>query len=283
MNKLFLKLKLNLYFTYLFLILGSIIIYFPIYWTLITSFKLPISIINITYIPWIDFKPSLHAWKAVSEQAGVVKGFTNGIVVSLTSAIIAVVFGSMASYGLTRFRYKFLKLRNHDLTLRIISQRFMPPIVVVLAFLIMFVYLGIIDTVVGLIIAYLGFNISLVVWLLKDFFKSIPIEIEESAQLEGASRLRIYWSIIFPIAIPGIVASFIICFILTWNEFLFALILTYQEAGTVPLLLAAQVTNTGIQWWRLSVLAILSLIPSIICAVILEKYMNSGLFSGSVK
>ena len=283
MNKIFLKFKLNLYFTYLFLILGSIIIYFPIYWTLITSFKLPISIINITYIPWIDFKPSLHAWKAVSEQAGVVKGFTNGIVVSLTSAIIAVVFGSMASYGLTRFRYKFLKLRNHDLTLLIISQRFMPPIVVVLAFLIMFVYLGIIDTVVGLIIAYLGFNISLVVWLLKDFFKSIPIEIEESAQLEGASRLRIYWSIIFPIAIPGIVASFIICFILTWNEFLFALILTYQEAGTVPLLLAAQVTNTGIQWWRLSVLAILSLIPSIICAVILEKYMNSGLFSGSVK
>ena len=283
MNKIFLKFKLNLYFTYLFLILGSIIIYFPIYWTLITSFKLPISIINITYIPWIDFKPSLHAWKAVSEQAGVVKGFTNGIVVSLTSAIIAVVFGWMASYGLTRFRYKFLKLRNHDLTLWIVSQRFMPPIVVVLAFLIMFVYLGIIDTVVGLIIAYLGFNISLVVWLLKDFFKSIPIEIEESAQLEGASRLRIYWSIIFPIAIPGIVASFIICFILTWNEFLFALILTYQEAGTVPLLLAAQVTNTGIQWWRLSVLAILSLIPSIICAVILEKYMNSGLFSGSVK
>ena len=147
----------------MFLILGSIIIYFPIYWTLITSFKLPISIINITYIPWIDFKPSLHAWKAVGEQAGVVKGFTNGIVVSLTSAIIAVVFGSMASYGLTRFRYKFLKLRNHDLTLSILSHRFMPPIVVVLSFLIMFVYLGIIDTVVGLIIAYFGFNISLVV------------------------------------------------------------------------------------------------------------------------
>jgi len=283
MNKIFLKLKLNLYIKYLFLILGSIIIYFPIYWTLITSFKLPISIINITYIPWIDFEPSLHAWEAVVDQAGVFKGFTNGIVVSLTSAVIAVIFGSMASYGLTRFRYRLLKFRNHDLTLWIVSQRFMPPIVVVLAFLIMFVYLGIIDTVVGLIIAYLGFNISLVVWLLKDFFKSIPIEIEESAQLEGASRLRIYWSIIFPIAIPGIVASFIICFILTWNEFLFALILTYQEAGTVPLLLAAQVTNTGIQWWRLSVLAILSLIPSIICAVILEKYMNSGLFSGSVK
>jgi len=219
----------------------------------------------------------------VAEQSGVLKGFTNGIVVSLTSSVIAVILGSMASYGLTRFKYKLLKFRNHDLTLWVVSQRFMPPIVVVLAFLLMFVYLGIIDTVFGLIIAYLGFNISLVVWLLKDFFKSIPIEIEESAQLEGASRLRIYWSIIFPIAIPGIVATFIICFILTWNEFLFALILTYQEAGTVPLLLAAQVTNTGIQWWRLSVLAMLSLIPSIICAVILEKYMNSGLFSGSIK
>lgn len=283
MNKLFLKLNFNHFFTYLFLIFGSIIVYFPIYWTLITSFKLPISIINITYIPWVDFQPSLHAWKAVGEQSGVFKGFSNGIIVSLVSSLIAVILGSMAAYGLTRFQYKFLKFRNHDLLFWIISQRFMPPIVVVLAFLIMFVHLGIIDTLVGLIIAYLGFNISLIVWLLKDFFKNIPIEIEESAQIEGASRLRIYWSIIFPIAIPAIVASFIICFILTWNEFLFALILTFQEAGTVPLLLAAQVTNTGIQWWRLSVLAILSLIPSIICAVILEKYMNSGLFSGSIK
>ena len=283
MNKILLKLNFNHFFTYLFLIFGSIIVYFPIYWTLITSFKLPISIINITYIPWVDFQPSLHAWKAVGEQAGVFKGFSNGIIVSLVSTLIAVILGSMAAYGLTRFQYKFLKFRNHDLTFWMISQRFMPPIVVVLAFLIMFVHLGIIDTLVGLIIAYLGFNISLIVWLLKDFFKNIPIEIEESAQIEGASRLRIYWSIIFPIAIPAIVASFIICFILTWNEFLFALILTFQEAGTVPLLLAAQVTNTGIQWWRLSVLAILSLIPSIICAVILEKYMNSGLFSGSIK
>ena len=283
MNKILLKLNFNHFFTYLFLIFGSIIVYFPIYWTLITSFKLPISIINITYIPWVDFQPSLHAWKAVGEQAGVFKGFSNGIIVSLVSTLIAVILGSMAAYGLTRFQYKFLKFRNHDLLFWIISQRFMPPIVVVLAFLIMFVHLGIIDTLVGLIIAYLGFNISLIVWLLKDFFKNIPIEIEESAQIEGASRLRIYWSIIFPIAIPAIVAAFIICFILTWNEFLFALILTFQEAGTVPLLLAAQVTNTGIQWWRLSVLAILSLIPSIICAVILEKYMNSGLFSGSIK
>ena len=87
MNKIFLKFKLNLYFTYLFLILGSIIIYFPIYWTLITSFKLPISIINITYIPWIDFKPSLHAWKAVSEQAGVVKGFTNVLKINLGNTL----------------------------------------------------------------------------------------------------------------------------------------------------------------------------------------------------
>ena len=281
-KKLF-SINLNHTFTYFFLILGSVIVYFPIYWTLITSFKLPISIINISYLPWIDFEPSLHAWKAVGEQSGVIKGFSNGIIVSVTSSLIAVTLGAMASYGLTRFKYKFLKFENHDLTFWMISQRFMPPIVVVLAFLIMFAYLDIIDTRTGLIIAYLGFNISLIVWLLKDFFKSIPIEIEESALIDGASRLRIFWSIIFPIAIPGIVASFIICFILTWNEFLFALILTYQDAGTVPLLLASQVTNTGIQWWRLSVLAILSLVPSIICAILLERYMNSGLFSGSVK
>ncbi|MFN8458001.1 MAG: carbohydrate ABC transporter permease [Anaerolineae bacterium] len=266
------------------LILWCLLVYFPLYWTLITSFKLPVAIgIDVTYIPWVDFQPSLHAWRDVFYQSGVMRSFINGMVVSLTSAAIAVLLGAMAGFGLTRFNYKFGFWRNNDIAFWFVSQRIMPPIVVVLAFLIMFRVLGLIDTQVGLILAYLGFNLTLAVWMLRDFFANIPRELEESALIDGASWFRAFWSITLPLAVPGLVATFILCFIFTWNEFLFALILTFQKAGTVPLLLASQVTNTGVQWWRMGALSIMSIVPSIACALILERYIVKGLFSGGIK
>jgi multiple sugar transport system permease protein len=269
---------------YAILIAWCIVVYFPIYWMIITSFKLPIAIgTNVTYFPWIDFQPSLHAWRDVSAQTGVVRSFVNGTIVSIASSVIAVVLGAMAGFGLTRFQYKFGFWRNNDIAFWFVSQRIMPPIVVVLAFLIMFRVLGLIDSVLGLTLAYLGFNVTLAVWILRDFFASIPRELEESALIDGASWLRAFWSITLPLAVPGLVAAFILCFIFTWNEYLFALILTFQKAGTVPLLLASQITNTGVQWWRMSVLAVMSIIPSIICALILERYIVKGLFAGGIK
>jgi multiple sugar transport system permease protein len=273
--------------TYILLILWCVIVYFPIYWTLITSFKLPIAIAEkVTYIPWVDFKPSLHAWHDIlfgADQSTVLRNFLNGGVVSITSAGVAVLLGAMAGYGLTRFEYKFGFWRNNDIAFWFVSQRIMPPIVVVLAFLIMYRYLGLVDTRLGLALAYIGFNLPLAVWILRDFFSEIPRELEESAMIDGASRFRAFWSIALPLSVPGLVATFILLFIFTWNEFLFALILTFQKAGTVPLLLASQVTGTGVQWWRMSVLAIMSIVPSIICAVILERYIVKGLFAGGIK
>lgn len=261
-----------------------LLVYFPLYWTLITSFKLPVAIgIDVTYIPWVDFQPSLHAWRDVFKQSGVMRSFINGTVVSLASAALAVLLGAMAGFGLTRFNYRFGFWRNNDIAFWFVSQRIMPPIVVVLAFLIMFRVLGLVDTQAGLILAYLGFNLTLAVWMLRDFFANIPKELEESALIDGASWFRAFWSITLPLAVPGLVATFILCFIFTWNEYLFALILTFQKAGTVPLLLASQVTNTGVQWWRMGALATMSIIPSIICALILERYIVKGLFSGGIK
>jgi multiple sugar transport system permease protein len=282
-----LRIKPGRLLTYILLILWCVIVYFPIYWTLITSFKLPIAIAEkVTYIPWVDFKPSLHAWHDIlfgADQSTVLRNFLNGGVVSITSAGVAVLLGAMAGYGLTRFEYKFGFWRNNDIAFWFVSQRIMPPIVVVLAFLIMYRYLGLVDTRLGLALAYIGFNLPLAVWILRDFFSEIPRELEESAMIDGASRFRAFWSIALPLSVPGLVATFILLFIFTWNEFLFALILTFQKAGTVPLLLASQVTGTGVQWWRMSVLAIMSIVPSIICAVILERYIVKGLFAGGIK
>jgi len=269
---------------YAILIFWCLLVYFTIYWIIITSFKLPVAVgINVTYFPWVDFEPSLHAWRDVANQHAVVRSFVNGTVISLTSSIIAVLLGAMAGFGLTRFQYKFGFWGNNDIAFWFISQRIMPPIVIVLAFLIMFRYLGLVDTQLGLIIAYLGFNVTLAVWILRDFFASIPKELEESALIDGATWFRAFWSITLPLAVPGLVATFILCFIFTWNEYLFALILTFQKAGTVPLLLTSQVTNTGVQWWRMSVLALMSIVPSILCALVLERYIVKGLFAGGIK
>lgn len=282
------RVKLSRVLVYALLLLWCIVVYFPIYWTVITSFKLPVAVSqHITYIPWVDFQPSLHAWRDLllveSTRSRIMQFFVNGAVVSLGSATIAVLFGAMAGYGLARFEYRLGPWGNNDIAFWFVSQRIMPPIAIVLAFLIMYQWFNLVDTQLGLAIAYTGFNIPLAVWLLRDFFAQIPKELEESALIDGASRLRAFWSIALPLAIPGIVATFILLFIFTWNEFLFALILTFQKAGTVPILLVSQVTNTGVQWWRMSVLALMSIVPSIICAVVLERYIVSGLFSGGIK
>ncbi|HBY93135.1 MAG TPA: hypothetical protein DEP84_04080 [Chloroflexi bacterium] len=272
--------------TYVLLILWSVVVYFPIYWTVITSFKLPVAIAEkVTYLPWVDFEPSLHAWRAIlsRNETTVIRHFANGTVVSLAASAVAVLLGAMAGYGLVRFQYRFGSWRNSEIAFWFISQRIMPPVAVVLAFLIMYRVLGLLDTRLGLTIAYISFNLPLAIWILRDYLAEVPVELEDAARIDGASRLRAFWSIVLPLAAPGLVATFILNFIFTWNEYLFALILTFQEAGTVPLLLASQVTGTGVQWWRMAVLAILSIIPSITAAVILERYIVAGLFTGGVK
>lgn len=272
---------------YALLILWCVVVYFPIYWTVITSFKLPKDISQgVTYIPWMDFQPSLHAWNDIlagSDQTMVFRYFTNGAIASLGAASLAVVLGAMAGYGLSRFQYRLGSWRNNDIAFWFISQRIMPPVAIVLAFLIMYRVLGILDNVFSLMLAYISFNLPLAIWILRDYFANVPKELEESALIDGASRLRAFWEIALPLAVPGVVAAFILSFIFTWNEYLFALILTFENAGTVPLLLAAQVTGTGVQWWRMSVLAIMGIVPSIVCAFALERYIVSGLFAGGIK
>ncbi len=282
------KARLRKFAVYSVLIIWVFIVYFPLYWTVITSFKLPVAITqDVTYVPWVDFEPSLHAWKSLlgtpDTRAWVVRHFVNGLVVGVGSATAAVIIGALAAHGLARFRYKFGSWRNKEIAFWFVSNRMMPPVVVVFAFLVMYQFVGLVDTRLGLTLAFLAINIPLAVWLLKDFFARIPQEIEESALVDGASRLAIFVRISLPLAAPGLVATFILAFIFTWNGFLFPLILSFQESGTVPILMVSQVTNTGVQWWRMSVLAILSIIPSVIGAILLERRVESGLFSGGIK
>ncbi|MFV1989765.1 MAG: carbohydrate ABC transporter permease [Acidimicrobiales bacterium] len=259
---------------------------FPLYWILITSFKSQLAIgVSPTYVPWVDFEPTLDAWRWMFTEArsDVVRAFTNSFVVSAGSALLATAVGGLAGYGLTRFRLKWGPWRNDDIAFWFISQRMLPPVAMVLAFLLMFRTLRLLDTRFGLTMAYTGFAIPFAVWIMRDSFAQIPVELEESAAVDGASPLQAFFRIAVPIAIPGFVASFLFAFIFAWNEYLFALMLTFQKATTVPLLLSSRITSFGTQWDQLSALTLVNMIPAAVLGILLERFLVRSRLEGALK
>jgi multiple sugar transport system permease protein len=276
--------------TYTVLFVWAIICLFPIYWALITSFKLPIAVFQgPKYFPWIDFKPTLDAWQFLltgPTSAAVYRSWTNSAILAPTSAAIAVLIGAMAGYALTRFRYywPFLKWRNNDIAFYIISQRMLPAVVVILPYMIMYRIFGLIDTHAGMILAYTVFNLPFAVWILRDFFAGLPVDLEESALIDGASRFQAFRRIVLPLAAPGLIATFLFCLVFTWNDYLFALMLTFSNASTLPMFIAGEGTQSyGPQWWYLSALSLLSIAPMILISILVERYITRGLVVGAIK
>ncbi len=175
------------------------------------------------------------------------------------------------------------RLGNGDILFWIISQRILPPVVAAIPVYVMFQQVGLLDTHVALIATYTTVNLPIVVWLMYDFFVAIPKDLEESAQLDGASRYRIFVGIVLPLAKPGLIAAFLLVLILAWNEYLLALFLSTARAQTIPLLVAAQNATRGAQWWYMSVLIIIMIVPVVALTIALQKYIAKGLLLGAVK
>jgi multiple sugar transport system permease protein len=176
-----------------------------------------------------------------------------------------------------------LAVGNTDVEFWIISNRIMPPIVAVLPIYIMFQQLRLLDTQFALIATYTAVNLPIVVWLTRDFFAAIPLDLEESAEIDGASKLRVFFTIALPLVRSGLVATFLLVLILAWNEYLLALFLTNADAQTMPVLVSAQNTTRGPQWWNMSVLIVVMIAPVIVIAAFLQKHIARGLLVGAVK
>lgn len=269
------------------LAIWAVVVGFPLYWIAITSFKTAGAIAgDPTYLPWVDFEPVLDAWAwmFLSEaRADVARAFANSFVAAGGSALAATLLGALAAYGLTRFSYRFGPWRNEDIAFWFVSQRMLPPVAVLLAYLLMFRELGLLDTQAGLVLAYTGFSLPFTVWILRNSFERIPAELEDSARVEGCNRWQSFRYVALPLAMPGMVAAGLFTFIFAWNEYLFGLMLTFQEATTVPPLLAARITSFGAQWDRLSALTLVNLVPAVIIGLALERHLARGLFSGGEK
>jgi multiple sugar transport system permease protein len=277
------KEKLLKILTYTLLVSWAIFALFPIYWTITTSFKEKLDVfLGPKYVPWADFKPVLKWWKRIFtvERSEVIPPFKNSIIIATVSSLIAMLLGTMAAYALTRFRFKLGRLGNQDILVWIVSQRIMPPIVTVLALFLMFKIVSenyLIDSLLGMILVYTSFNLPIAVWVMRNFLSQVPHSIEEAAMVDGASRTQIFFRIIIPMTLPSLTATFLLCFIFAWNEFLFSLILTFSDARTVPILIASQHFQRGPQWWDISALSTLAIAPVIIIALSLQRYLVRGL------
>jgi multiple sugar transport system permease protein len=174
-------------------------------------------------------------------------------------------------------------LANSDIAFWLISQRILPPIAIAIPLYVLFQQVGLLDSLAALVITYVAANIPIVVWLMREYFASLPRELEESAAVDGASVYRIVRSIVLPIAVPGLVATFLVVLIFAWNEFLIALVLTSADSQTMPLQVAAQNATRGPQWWAMSVLIIIMIAPVVVMAILLERYITRGILVGALK
>lgn len=199
----------------------------------------------------------------------------------LTTAVAVAVFAILVKALSHRFK---AAVNNGDILFWMISQRILPPVVVVVPVYMMFQSVYLLDTHIAIILVYTVVNLPIVVWLMYDFFVSIPKDLEESAQLDGATRFTTFWEIVLPMAKPGLAATTLLVMILAWNEYLFALFISTSKAQTMPILVAAMnAGERGILWWSMSVVIIVMIIPVVAMAIVLQRFISKGVLLGAVK
>lgn len=279
---------------YALLILWAAICLFPIYWSVTTSFKIAPDVMKGHLIPFLDFQPNWKGFRSLGlspdrifETSTVreefLKRFTNSVIVSVGASLLAVVLGSLAAYGLSRFSYRFGPMRNKDISFFFLSQLILPPVVLALPFLVLYRELDMLDTRIGIILLYTLMVLPIVIWIMRDQFDGIPVELEEAALVDGLSAWGAFIRIVVPIALPGMVAAFILCLILTWNEYFFAALLTSTDAKTLPVMVASQTGSQGINWWSMAALSTAAILPLVLIGIFLERYIIKGMTAGAVK
>ena len=276
------------------LVFWAFVCLFPIYWTVTTSFKSALDVTQGHLVPWLDFQPDWKGWRSLGlspdsiletspARAEFVSRFGNSIITSVGASLLALVLGSLAAYGLSRFRYKFGWMRNDDILFFFMSQLILPPVVLALPFLVLYKALSLLDTRLGLILLYTLTALPIVIWIMRDQFNAIPVELDEAAFVDGLSVWGAFLRIVLPLAVPGMVAAFILSLVLCWNEYFFAALLTSTDAKTLPVMVASQTGSQGINWWSMAALSTAAIAPLVIAGILLERYIVSGLTTGAGK
>ena len=252
----------------------------PVYWMINTSLK--------TQVEVFASPPTLYPQKAVLENY--VSLFTrrnlgayllNSVIIVAGSVSLAMAMGSLAAYALARFHLGHLQER---ISFWVLATRMIPAVAIVVPIFLMLQYLGFINKYPGLILVYTAMNLPFVVWMMRSFFQEIPVDLEEAAMVDGATRLRSFWDIVLPLAAPGLVATAIFSVIVTYNEFFFALILTSTPAAaTLPVGTAALIGKTQTLFGEMAAAGVVATIPLIAFALLVQRHLVRGLTMGAVK
>ena len=262
-------------------VLALFLVLFPFYWAFLNSIKRPEETFQPTWIPFLQFQPTLEHWRSQLATPEIRHALLNSVIISIGAATLALALGMLAAYGLARFRFN--RPSNGSLTTWFISQRVLPPVMFVTPFFLLMREFGLLDSVLALVLLNATFTLPFAVIILSQTFRELPRELEEAAWVDGASHLQSFLSVVLPLALPGLAATWVICMAFSWNEFLFALSLTSKSAIPMPVIIAGAEHTRGVQFWFVGVNVLLTMLVPIVLALLAQRYIIRGLTLGALK
>jgi multiple sugar transport system permease protein len=266
--------KILIYFILFIFLLWTII---PILLMVSTSFKKEMDIFSIPFV--FSFKPTLQNYVKAFQTGEFSRYFLNSTIISICSAGLSVILGALAAYGIVSFDLKYARIVSNVFIL----GKLVPSITILIPFFIILAELGLLGTYAGPILAHVALNLPFVVWLFMGFIKDIPKEIEAAALIDGASRMKSFWLIIFPLLTPALASATVLSMQLSWNELLFSMQLTNLNTYTLPVGISRFVGSISVDWGKSSAAATVCMIPMIIAGFFIQDYIVKGMTMGSVK
>jgi multiple sugar transport system permease protein len=261
---------------YLTALLLTVVFLFPIYWLFIISLKTPEEIFAFPPV-WYPKSLQFANYRVLFRDGDAVTVW-NSLVLAGASTILAMIIGTLAAYSLVRF-----KTGGENLAVWIISQRMMPPVAIVFPIFLLYVFFGWVDSYHGLILLYTAFNLPYVIWMMRGYIEDIPLELEESALVDGCGRWEVLWKVVFPMARTGLFATAVFTFVFAWNEFLFALVLTRTEVITYTVQVTHYFGGQSNFWAKIAAMSVLGTIPVFIAVATMQRYLVRGISMGAVK
>jgi multiple sugar transport system permease protein len=262
-------------------VLALFLVLFPFYWAFLNSIKRPEETFQPTWIPFLQFQPTLEHWRSQLATPEIRHALLNSVIISIGAATLALALGTLAAYGLARFR--FSRPSNGALPTWFLSQRVLPPVMFVTPFFLLMRQFGLLDSVLALVLLNATFTLPFAVIILSQTFRELPQELEEAAWVDGASHLQSFLSVVLPLALPGLAATWVICMAFSWNEFLFALSLTSKSAIPMPVIIAGAEHTRGVQFWFVGVNVLMTMLVPIVLALLAQRYIIRGLTLGALK
>jgi multiple sugar transport system permease protein len=261
---------------YLAAVLITAVFLFPIYWLFTIAFKTPSEIFASPPV-WYPASLQIENFKVLFKDGDVITVW-NSLVVASVSTVLAMLLGTSAAYSLARF-----KTGGDQLAIWIISQRMIPPIAIVFPVFLLYVWMGWVDSFAGLILLYTAFNLPYVIWMMRGYIEDIPLELEESALVDGCTRFAVLRKVVFPMARAGLFATAVFTFVFAWNDFIFALVLTRREVTTFPVQVTHYFGGQSNFWAKIAAMSLLGTVPIFIAIAMLQRYLVRGISLGAVK